>query len=102
MRGHKLRRACASLALVALIFTQQTLAQQQASARATQTTAMQTTATQTTAKKFELTVDSIMRGPDLVGYSPAGVYWSQDSRRVFFRWKRAGEPRLKEMSLYVV
>ncbi len=25
----------------------------------------------TPAKKFELTVDSIMRGPDLVGYEPA-------------------------------
>src|SRR2546423_6687396 len=43
-----------------------------------------------------------MRGPDLVGYAPAGVYWSQDSRRVYFRWKRAGEPRLKEPDLYVV
>lgn len=53
-------------------------------------------------KKFELTVDSIMRGPDLVGYEPSRVYWSQDSQRVYFRWKRAGEPRLKEMDLYVV
>jgi len=53
-------------------------------------------------KKFELTVDSIMRGPRLVGYSPAGVYWSQDSQRVYFRWKSPDEPRLKEMSLYVV
>ena len=51
------------------------------------------------AKPFELTVDSIMRGPDLVGYTPTGVYWSQDSRRVFFRWKRAGEPRLKYIGL---
>jgi hypothetical protein len=25
-------------------------------------------------KPFELTVDSIMRGPRLVGYSPSGVY----------------------------
>ncbi|HEY6046010.1 MAG TPA: alpha/beta fold hydrolase [Pyrinomonadaceae bacterium] len=54
------------------------------------------------AKPFELTVDSIMRGPRLVGYPPSGVYWSQDSRYVYFRWKRADEPRLKEMSLYVV
>ena len=53
-------------------------------------------------KPFELTVDSIMRGPRLVGYPPTGVYWSQDSQRVYFRWKQAGEPRLKEMSLYVV
>src|SRR5215813_158933 len=55
-----------------------------------------------TPKPFELTVDSIMRGPRLVGYSPSGVYWSQDSQRVYFRWKQADEPRLKEMSLYVV
>jgi len=43
-----------------------------------------------------------MRGPRLVGYPPTGVYWSQDSRRIYFRWKQADEPRLKEMSLYVV
>ena len=55
-----------------------------------------------TGKKFELTVDSIMRGPRLVGYAPANVYWSQDSQRVYFRWKQADEPRLKEPSLYIV
>jgi dipeptidyl aminopeptidase/acylaminoacyl peptidase len=57
---------------------------------------------QSPAKQFELTVDSIMRGPRLVGYPPTGVYWSQDSQRVYFRWKQADEPRLKETSLYVV
>ncbi|HEX7720830.1 MAG TPA: DPP IV N-terminal domain-containing protein, partial [Pyrinomonadaceae bacterium] len=56
----------------------------------------------TSATPFELTVDSIMRGPRLVGYPPTNVYWSQDSQRVYFRWKQADEPRLKEMSLYVV
>ena len=56
----------------------------------------------TQAKPFELTVDSIMRGPRLVGYPPSGVYWSQDSQRVYFRWKKADEPRLREMSLYVI
>lgn len=54
------------------------------------------------ARPFELTVDSIMRGPRLVGYPPTNVYWSQDSQRIYFRWKQADEPRLKEMSLYVV
>ncbi|HEY9285415.1 MAG TPA: DPP IV N-terminal domain-containing protein, partial [Pyrinomonadaceae bacterium] len=54
------------------------------------------------AKKFELTVDSIMRGPALVGYQPESVRWSQDGRRVFFRWKQAADPRLKEMDTYVV
>src|SRR5258705_7348836 len=53
-------------------------------------------------KPFELTVDSIMRGPRLVGYPPTGVYWSRDSQRVYFRWKQADELRLKETSLYVV
>jgi dipeptidyl aminopeptidase/acylaminoacyl peptidase len=54
------------------------------------------------AKPLALTVDSIMRGPRLVGYPPSGVYWSQDSQQIYFRWKRADEARLKEMSLYVV
>ncbi|MFL6228515.1 MAG: TolB family protein, partial [Pyrinomonadaceae bacterium] len=54
------------------------------------------------AKKFELTVDSIMRGPALVGYPPQDVHWSEDSQRVYFRWKRADEPRLKELDWYVV
>lgn len=53
-------------------------------------------------KKFELTVDSIMRANDLVGYEPSRPYWSQDGRRIYFRWKRAGEARLKELDLYVV
>ena len=53
-------------------------------------------------KTLELTVDSIMRGPRLVGYPPSGVYWSQDSKRVYFRWKQSDEARLKEPSLYVV
>src|SRR4051812_34202271 len=90
MRGQPFRRA-ASCAFVAALLFQQTFARQQT--RTPPTAA---------AKAFELTVDSIMRGPDLVGYQPTGVYWSQDSRRVYFRWKRAGEPRLKETDLYVV
>jgi dipeptidyl aminopeptidase/acylaminoacyl peptidase len=54
------------------------------------------------AKKFELTVDSIMRGSALVGYPPQDAHWSQDSRRVYFRWKQATEPRLKELDWYAV
>jgi len=55
-----------------------------------------------TPQRFELTVDSIMRGPDLVGHPPTNVVWSEDGSRVYFRWKRAGEPRLKEADWYVV
>ena len=31
------------------------------------------------ATSFELTVDSIMRGPKLVGYAPTSLRWSADS-----------------------
>jgi len=53
-------------------------------------------------KKFELTIDSIMRGAALVGYAPGDVRWSQDGARVYFRWKQATEPRLRDMDTYVV
>ena len=91
MRVRTLRRAAASAVVAALLLTQSFARQQQPTAQ-----------TQTPRRPFELTVDSIMRGPDLVGYQPAGVYWAQDNSRVYFRWKRAGEPRLKEQDLYVV
>src|SRR5919205_694727 len=92
MRGQTFRRA-ASCAFAAALLFQQAFARQQQ--RAPQPQAAP-------ARAFELTVDSIMRGPDLAGYPPTGVYWSQDGRRVYFRWKRAGEPRLKETDLYTV
>jgi dipeptidyl aminopeptidase/acylaminoacyl peptidase len=92
MRVRILRRASASVAVVAALLFQQSFARQQPSPAQTQGPQ----------RHFELTVDSIMRGPDLVGYQPSGVYWSQDNSRVYFRWKRAGEPRLKEQDLYVV
>ena len=43
------------------------------------------------ATTFPLTVDSIMRGPDLVGSAPGGVRWSGDSTRLYFEWRRPGE-----------
>src|SRR5215470_2175714 len=88
MRRSSLYRPLSLLCACALMFPSPAFAQQQSP--------------QSSPKKVELTVDSIMRGPDLVGYEPARVYWSQDSRRVYFRWKRAGESRLKEPDLYVV
>jgi dipeptidyl aminopeptidase/acylaminoacyl peptidase len=78
-------RSLSLMCICALLFPSPTFAQQQSSP-----------------KKFELTVDGIMRGPDLVGYEPTRVYWSQDGERVYFRWKRAGEARLKEPDMYVV
>jgi dipeptidyl aminopeptidase/acylaminoacyl peptidase len=40
---------------------------------------------------FSLTVDSIMRGPKLVGYPPTGLRWAGDSSRAYFEWRRPGE-----------
>ena len=48
---------------------------------------------------FELSVDSIMRGPKLVGYPPTGLRWSGDSSRLYFEWRKAGED---EASTWVV
>ena len=53
-------------------------------------------------KKFELTIDNIMRGPGLVGYEPTSVRWSPDSRKIYFQWKQANEPLKAEPSTYVV
>jgi dipeptidyl aminopeptidase/acylaminoacyl peptidase len=40
-----------------------------------------------------LTVDSIMRGPKLVGSPPGGVRWARDSSKVYFTWQKAGDER---------
>src|SRR5215472_15183744 len=53
-------------------------------------------------KKFDLTIDSIMRGPQLYGYEPGAVRWSGDSQRIYFQWKRASDPPLAPMDTYVV
>jgi dipeptidyl aminopeptidase/acylaminoacyl peptidase len=48
---------------------------------------------------FSLTVDSIMRGPKLVGYPPTGLRWSGDSARLYFEWRQPGDD---EPSTWVV
>jgi dipeptidyl aminopeptidase/acylaminoacyl peptidase len=87
MKNSIQRRTLAALSIVLLLLPQTIDAQTQ---------------TQPTTKRFELTIDSIMRGAALVGYTPTDVRWSQDNMRVYFRWKAATEPRLKEMDTYVV
>lgn len=56
-------------------------------------------AAQPSPARFELTVDSIMRGPKLVGFPPTGLRWSGDSRELYFEWRRPGED---EAATYVV
>jgi len=46
-----------------------------------------------------LTVDSIMRGPKLVGSSPSAIRFSRDSSKIYFNWQKAGDER---SSTYVV
>jgi dipeptidyl aminopeptidase/acylaminoacyl peptidase len=43
------------------------------------------------AKPFPLTVDSIMRGPELVGNPPSNLRWSGDSKEIYFEWRLAKE-----------
>lgn len=54
------------------------------------------------ARPFALTIENIMRGPELTGTPPDSVRWSLDSRRVYFRWKEPGEPRRKDPDWFVV
>jgi len=54
------------------------------------------------AEKFALTIDNIMRGPNLVGYEPSQVRWSGDSRQVFFQWKQAAQKEDAPLDTYVV
>ena len=52
--------------------------------------------------KFFLTIDNLMRGPNLVGYEPAQVHWSGDNSRIYFQWKKATDPVAAPMDSYVV
>src|SRR6478672_8437260 len=55
-----------------------------------------------TGARFSLTVDNIMRGPGLVGYEPAQVRWSGDSKQIYFQWKHASQKEDAPMDTYVV
>ena len=46
-----------------------------------------------------LTVDSIMRGPALIGASPSAIRWSRDSSKIYFNWQKAGEERSNTWSV---
>jgi dipeptidyl aminopeptidase/acylaminoacyl peptidase len=45
----------------------------------------------TSTAKFALTVDSIMRGPALVGYPPTDLRWAGDAKELYFEWRTPGE-----------
>jgi dipeptidyl aminopeptidase/acylaminoacyl peptidase len=45
---------------------------------------------------FRLTVENIMRGPELYGTAPTNVRWSPDGRHVYFRWRSPGVDTLDQ------
>src|SRR5688500_5615068 len=63
------------------------------------TSATRPAANASAGRPLELTVDSIMRGPDLVGSAPSAIRWSGDSRSIYLDWQKPGED---ESSTYVV
>jgi dipeptidyl aminopeptidase/acylaminoacyl peptidase len=52
--------------------------------------------------KFLLTIDNIMRGPELYGYAPQDVRWSGDNQRIYFRWKQASDPIDKPLETWMI
>ena len=54
------------------------------------------------AQTFDLTIDNIMRGPNLYGWPPQDVRWTPDGSKVYFSWKQWSDPLLKERDTYVV
>jgi dipeptidyl aminopeptidase/acylaminoacyl peptidase len=50
--------------------------------------------------KFNLSIDNIMRGNELVGHEPRAVRWS--GGRIYFQWKQASDSLEKDFDNYVV
>lgn len=48
------------------------------------------------AQGFQLTVPSIMRGPDLYGTAPSNVRYSADGKYLYFRWRAPGVDTLDQ------
>jgi dipeptidyl aminopeptidase/acylaminoacyl peptidase len=51
------------------------------------------------AEAFTLSVDSIMRGPKLIGSAPTGIRWAPDSSKIFFSWQKPNEERAQSYSV---
>jgi dipeptidyl aminopeptidase/acylaminoacyl peptidase len=54
------------------------------------------------AQQFDLSIDNIMRGPGLYGWTPEEVRWSPDGQRVYFSWKLYTDTLEKDRDTYVV
>lgn len=45
------------------------------------------------ALETRLTIDTIMKGPELVGSPPSAIMWSVDGEKLYFRWQKPGEKK---------
>lgn len=52
--------------------------------------------------EFPLTIQSIMRGQELVGSSPERIHWTDDSRWIYFQWLPGGAPSHQDPELFRV
>jgi dipeptidyl aminopeptidase/acylaminoacyl peptidase len=48
---------------------------------------------------FALSVDSVMRGPKLIGSAPTAVRWAPDSSKIYFSWQKPNEDRPQTYSV---
>lgn len=48
---------------------------------------------ETKSSEFKLTIDNIMKGPELVGTAPSNIMWSVDGTKLYFRWQKPGEKK---------
>ena len=55
---------------------------------------------QAAAERFELTIPSIMRGPEVYGREPRDVAWTPDGRWIYFRWNAPGTDWREPLRLY--
>jgi len=54
------------------------------------------------AQQFDLSIDNIMRGPGLYGWTPEDVRWAPDGQHVYFSWKLYSDSLEKDRDTYVV
>lgn len=52
--------------------------------------------------QLELNIDTIMRGPSLVGYEPRNIRWAPDGQHIYFSWKRASDSATADFDTYSV
>ncbi|HEX9459771.1 MAG TPA: hypothetical protein VGA84_11530, partial [Thermoanaerobaculia bacterium] len=54
------------------------------------------------AQQFDLSIDNIMRGPGLFGWTPEEVRWAPDGQHVYFSWKLYSDTLEHDRDTYVV